>query len=864
MADGEVRVQITADSSKFDDALKRAKRSADKFDNTSSKAARNGVKKFASAQNKASDASKRFTGALDRAAQSAAFVTGPLGGVASRLSLVSSAFKGGHGIILLWSAAIGIATVAMSKAIAEAEKFETSGLKVAAVLKATGNASGLTAEQIRNLSSEIALATLASVEGVEAAATKLLTFRTVQGETFEQALRLSQDLAEVGFGSVETAAVQLGKALEDPEQGLAALRRVGVSFSAQQKQVIKDLVDAGKTAEAQKIILAALEQQVGGAGGAAAGGLSGAYDTLGQRVSEFQQLLATQTGALTTWTNLVNAAATAVNNWNAALFNTPREQIQVLLNERARLQQDLQESFVFRDVRFLTDDRIKARIAAINDEIRVIQDRRVEEQKGQIAAQESAAAAAKAAEEDRKSAEAIEKLNKEKKRLEKARESTNRSLMEEIAVLQAVKAGYDSGAISLQNIAQAQAKFSALASTGLDINSAEGRVLAELIDKRDALAKSIDRETQSRQMNLDVQMQFQAMRDQVKITEMLTAVVGGTKEEMRAATAAAEAYRFEQELLNQIIRQNGSVTEEQRANIRAAAQEFEQLALGAEKAKDAQRGAEFKQEMDIDSSQRIQDIMLEIESTKMLTAAIGGTREEVRNANVELEKNSLRHQLITQVMREQGFVTQEQKDNIEASVDAYGRMVDQLMRVQEAQDQAREKQEEWTSRVEQAQNTIADGFTDMVTGSKTVKEAMKDMILQISQLIVRAQILKAVQAATGLGGSQGFGNPTSFGEAFASVFQFHEGGEVGSGGSRRNVPVSNFISAPRFHDGLAPDEFPAILQRGEQVLSRDEVREERQSRGGRGDVIINVQAKDADSFRQSRRQLAREVKSRGI
>jgi hypothetical protein len=45
----------------------------------------------------------------------------------------------------------------------------------------------------------------------------LLTFKSITGETFGDALRLSQDLAEVGFGSVGSAALQLGKALEEPE-----------------------------------------------------------------------------------------------------------------------------------------------------------------------------------------------------------------------------------------------------------------------------------------------------------------------------------------------------------------------------------------------------------------------------------------------------------------------------------------------------------------------------------------------------------------------------------------------------------------------------------------------------------------------
>lgn len=52
---------------------------------------------------------------------------------------------------------------------------------------------------------------------------------------------------------------------------------------------------------------------------------------------------------------------------------------------------------------------------------------------------------------------------------------------------------------------------------------------------------------------------------------------------------------------------------------------------------------------------------------------------------------------------------------------------------------------------------------------------------------------------------------------FASLF--HSGGLVGAGaGVGRNVPAMLFAGAPRFHSGLGPNEFPAILERGERVV----------------------------------------------
>jgi hypothetical protein len=52
--------------------------------------------------------------------------------------------------------------------------------------------------------------------------------------------------------------------------------------------------------------------------------------------------------------------------------------------------------------------------------------------------------------------------------------------------------------------------------------------------------------------------------------------------------------------------------------------------------------------------------------------------------------------------------------------------------------------------------------------------------------------------------------------------------------------------------GLRLNEVPAIPQRGERVLSRREA----QSYGAGGGVSVTIVARDAESFRQSRTQIA--------
>lgn len=71
----------------------------------------------------------------------------------------------------------------------------------------------------------------------------------------------------------------------------------------------------------------------------------------------------------------------------------------------------------------------------------------------------------------------------------------------------------------------------------------------------------------------------------------------------------------------------------------------------------------------------------------------------------------------------------------------------------------------------------------------------------------------------------------------------HGGGTVGRDASFvRPVPADLFSHAPRLHSGLMPDEFPAILQKGEAVIPKDAVG------GGAGDTNVFIYAVDAKSF----------------
>jgi hypothetical protein len=153
---------------------------------------------------------------------------------------------------------------------------EAIGRVTAAIIKSTGSAAGLTAEQVGALAGRLAGVTGIDDEVIQGAENLLLTFKNVKNgvgegaDVFDRATGAALDLSKAGFGSVDGAAKMLGKALNDPLHGMTALSKAGVTFTDAQKEQVKALVASGDALGAQKIILKEVESQVGGVAAATA------------------------------------------------------------------------------------------------------------------------------------------------------------------------------------------------------------------------------------------------------------------------------------------------------------------------------------------------------------------------------------------------------------------------------------------------------------------------------------------------------------------------------------------------------------------------------------------------------------------
>jgi hypothetical protein len=201
----------------------------------------------------------------------------------------------------------------------DAELLQRQMAVLAQVIETTGGAAGLTAQEIDAMARRLDEATLGSAEGFRAAAAQLLTFKAVGRDSFETVLSLAADLEALGFGSLESQAVALGKALEDPVRGMTALRRSGVSFSAEQQQVIKRLVQTGQAAKAQGMILEAVAGQVAGAASAAGSGLAGLRDLTVKLATDLrEQIGAGLLGPLASVQDRINGLLTRLRDTGAA------------------------------------------------------------------------------------------------------------------------------------------------------------------------------------------------------------------------------------------------------------------------------------------------------------------------------------------------------------------------------------------------------------------------------------------------------------------------------------------------------------------------------------------------------------------
>ena len=191
-------------------------------------------------------------------------------------------------------AGLSVSTV-MTKFLDETRDAEQEQAQLAAVLRSTGEAAGWSLDQLNDMASELQKNSVFSDGDINKAQTRLLSYTGVVGEQVPRAMQAVIDMsARLGM-DLNQSAETIGKALDVPSQGLTALSKQGFRFTDDQKELVKQLEATGKTAEAQGIILQALESSYGGAAKAARDTFGGAIAALRNNIDS---LMTGDTGSM--------------------------------------------------------------------------------------------------------------------------------------------------------------------------------------------------------------------------------------------------------------------------------------------------------------------------------------------------------------------------------------------------------------------------------------------------------------------------------------------------------------------------------------------------------------------------------------
>ncbi len=162
-----------------------------------------------------------------------------------------------------------------SASIQQASGYEDALASLDAVLTSTKNTAGGSKAQLLADAEAYEKTTKFSDEMAISAQKVLLTFTNIGATAFPGAMGAATDLSTVLGQDLQSSAVLVGNALDDPIRGIADLEKAGVSFTEEEKNAIKALVDSAKAGEAQDAVLQALETRFGGAARAAGGTFSG-------------------------------------------------------------------------------------------------------------------------------------------------------------------------------------------------------------------------------------------------------------------------------------------------------------------------------------------------------------------------------------------------------------------------------------------------------------------------------------------------------------------------------------------------------------------------------------------------------------
>ena len=150
------------------------------------------------------------------------------------------------------------------------DKMEAAVTRVNTVIESTKGAAGISGEAIESSAKSLSKSIIQGRAEIMDAQGMLLSFTGIKSNIFGDVTKSVADFATFYKTDMTSAALQIGKAMNNPLTGMNRLQRMGVAFTDSQKEQIKNYMEQGNLLKAQQVILKELQTEFGGQAAAAA------------------------------------------------------------------------------------------------------------------------------------------------------------------------------------------------------------------------------------------------------------------------------------------------------------------------------------------------------------------------------------------------------------------------------------------------------------------------------------------------------------------------------------------------------------------------------------------------------------------
>jgi len=381
----------------------------------------------------------------------------------------------------------------------------------------------------------------------------------------------------------------------------------------------------------------------------------------------------------------------------------------------------------------------------------------------------------------------------------------------------------------------------------LEGSSRGGANEAEL--RRQRTAEAIARLSETLDARLRIEREYQ---EQLELIQR--GIRDGAINEARAAQLTAQATERRNEALQRLARASSTAADAEERRIEALRRQLELAQLADERERFVAERVAGLTGVQREEAERLANALFELQRARQeenqALNEVARLYEETRTP-IERYTEALERLGRLRPVLELRFGAEQANEIISRRAEA---LINELNRAEQQTNQLDDV-------ARQLGLTFESAFENAITRGKDFSSVLRGIEQDLLRLGTRKLVTEplfalfnsALKGLFGEGGLSGFFSGIGSGIASFIAGLFHEGGIVGeSMVPYRRVPALAFANAPRLHNGwLKPDEYPAILQRGEMVVPKRQVGRN----FGSISVTINVSTPDAESFRASQSQI---------